>query len=154
MSGSHPRLRLRQLHPEPYQALNSWHASVQKSCADADLPQLLLGLVWIRVSQLNGCAFCLDMHHREARDHGERQVRLDVLPAWRESGDLFTAQERAALGLAEAMTLLPANGVPDGIYRTAAEAFSDQQVGALIMSISVINAYNRIGVATASRPRA
>jgi alkylhydroperoxidase family enzyme len=92
------------------------------------------------------------MHTREARDRGERQSRLDVLPVWRETGDLFTAEERAAIEFTEAVTLLPARGVPDDVYQPLSSVFSTEQVGALIMVISVINAYNRIGVAAAARP--
>lgn len=143
---------MRQLQPEPYHALNSWYASVQKACADAGLPRLLQDLVWIRVSQLNGCAYCLDLHNREAREHGEHQARLDVLPAWRETGDLFTLEERAAFELAEAVTLMPGRGVPDEIYHSVSEVFNDGQISALLMSICVINAYNRISVTSAAQP--
>lgn len=154
MSGSHPRLRLRQLLPEPYQAMSAWHLTVEKTCADVGIAPLLLDLVRVRVSQLNRCAFCLDMHQREAREHGERQARLDVLIAWQEVDDLFNSQERAALELAEAMTLLPDRGVPDEVYRSAAARFNPEQIAALIMAISMINAFNRMGVATASGPTA
>lgn len=143
---------MRQLQPDAYHALNSWYASVQEACADAGLPRVLLDLVWIRVSQLNGCAYCLDLHSREAREHGERQFRLDVLSAWRECGDLFTPEERAALEFAEAVTLVSAHGVPDAVFETVSGVFGDKQIGALLMSVSVINAYNRISVASAAKP--
>ena len=143
---------MRQLQPEPYHALNSWYASVQQACAEAGLPRVLLDLVWIRVSQLNGCAYCLDLHNREAREHGEHQSRLDVLSAWRECGDLFNPRERAALAFAEAVTLVSEHGVPDDVYEIVSQVFGDEQIGALLMSISVINAYNRISIASAAKP--
>lgn len=145
-------MRLRQLLPEPYRALSDWHASVEKACADAGLAPLLLDLVRLRASQLNGCAFCVDMHSHEARERDERQSRLDVLPVWREAGEVFTAEERTALNLTEAMTLLPARGVPDDVYSRVSALFTADQVGALIMAISVINAYNRLGVAAGAHP--
>lgn len=100
------RIQLSQRTSEPYQQLLRLHALVEKAAADAGLGQRLIGLVKIRGSMLNGCSFCLDLHTRNARKIGETERRIYLLGAWREA-DLYTAQERAALALTDAMTRLP-----------------------------------------------
>lgn len=104
-------------------------------------------LVKIRASQLNGCAFCLDMHLREARARGEDQRRLDVIGAWREAKSLFNAREQAALALTESMTELGREGVPDAIWNEAASQFNESDLVALLIAISAINVWNRLAVA-------
>lgn len=104
-------------------------------------------LVKIRASQLNGCAFCLDMHLREARARGEDQRRLDVIGAWREAKSLFNAREQAALALTESMTELGREGVPDAIWDEAASQFNKSDLVALLIAISAINVWNRLAVA-------
>jgi AhpD family alkylhydroperoxidase len=105
----------------------------------------------IRASQMNGCAFCLDMHVKEARLHGERELRLHHVAIWRES-PLFTARERVALALTEALTRIAPTGISDPLYAEAREQFSEQELATLIFRIMCINAWNRANVAVRSTP--
>jgi AhpD family alkylhydroperoxidase len=104
-------------------------------------------LVRIRASQLNGCAYCIDMHTTDARAIGESEQRLYALPAWRET-PYFSARERAALAFTESVTLLAASHVPDADYAAVAAEFSPDEVAALVSLIVAINAWNAISVAT------
>lgn len=108
----------------------------------------LLELVRIRVSQLNNCAYCLDMHHRDARARGESQRRLDVLSAWREAPYLFTDRECAALTLAEAVTRISDDGVPDVVWSEVTKFFDTNEIVQLLMATATINVWNRLAVAT------
>ena len=105
----------------------------------------LLNLIYFRVSQMNGCAYCLDMHSKDLRAKGETEQRLYVLDAWREA-PFYTDRERAALAWAEAVTKL-ANGVPDEIYEEAREQFSEEELIDLTLAVIGINSYNRINIA-------
>jgi AhpD family alkylhydroperoxidase len=116
-----------------------------------ELDTRLRDLVDIRVSQINGCAFCLDMHCREARDAGETQQRLDCLAAWRET-DLFSAREKAALAWAEAVTLLSHTHVPDDVYAAVREHFSEAEIVDLTMVVIAINSWNRLSVSFRREP--
>ena len=104
-------------------------------------------LVRIRASQINGCAYCIDMHAKDARAGGETEQRLYALPAWRETS-FFSASERAALAFTEAVTLVAVDHVPAESYAAVAEHFSPDEIGALISLIVVINAWNAVSVAT------
>lgn len=108
-------------------------------------------LVNIRASQLNGCAFCVDMHVKEAKIAGERELRLHHVAIWRES-PLFSARERAALEWAEALTKLSDRGVPDEIYQAAREQFSEKEISDLTFSVMAINGWNRASVAFRAVP--
>ena len=110
-------------------------------------PQLY-ELVKIRASQLNGCAFCLDMHNRNARAGGEDQWRLDVLSAWREAPALFTAPEQAALAFTEAVTRIGGAGFPDPVWDDVAAHFDEAGIVRLLMAIATINVWNRLAGAT------
>ena len=114
---------------------------------DAGIEPRLRELVRIRASQLNGCAYCIDMHTKDARAIGETEQRIYALPAWQET-PFFTARERAALAFTESVTLLASTHVPDADYAAVAAEFGPAQVGALVALIVAINAWNRIGVAT------
>ncbi|AXH95552.1 carboxymuconolactone decarboxylase family protein [Ornithinimicrobium avium] len=126
-----------------YQAVLAMEGYVRSSGMDP----VLYELVKIRASQLNGCAYCLDMHNRDARAAGEDQRRLDVLSAWREAPDLFSGAERAALALTEQVTRIE-GGVDEEVWGALAEHFDDGQVVHLLMSIATINVWNRLAVAT------
>lgn len=108
-------------------------------------------LVKLRVSQINHCGFCQHMHSQEARDDGEHQVRLDVLPAWREVG-CFSEQERAALAWAEALTLLSQHPISDETYQNALTAFGEQDLLELTTVILAINSWNRVAVSMQFMP--
>ena len=112
-----------------------------------DFDPRLRELVRIRASQLNGCAYCIDMHSKDARAIGETEQRIYALPAWRET-PFFTARERAALAFTETVTRLADTHVPDEAYQQVAAAFTADEVGALVSLIVTINAWNTIGVAT------
>jgi len=118
---------------------------LEREIARSGLECPLLHLVKIRASQLNGCAFCLTMHIREAREDGERQERIDLLPAWREA-PFYNARERAALAWTEAVTLLPQTGVPDDVYEQARAVFSPTELAYLTLAIVAINGWNRLNV--------
>jgi AhpD family alkylhydroperoxidase len=131
---------------EPYQQLQRLHILVEKTAVDAGLDQRLILLIYIRSSMLNGCAFCLDMHTRDARRLGETERRIYLLGTWRET-DLYSEQERAALALTDAMTRLSeTQDVPDEIYAQATGTFTEDQYRAVAWTITVINAFNRLGV--------
>ena len=118
---------------------------------EAGIDQQIYDLVDIRASQLNGCAFCLDMHVKEAKVHGERELRLHHLSIWRES-PLFSARERAALAWTEALTQLPEHGVPNDLYDHVRAQFSDKELTDLTFLVMGINAWNRVNVAFQTVP--
>ena len=105
----------------------------------------------MRASQLNGCAFCIDMHWQDARAAGEREDRLYALDAWRES-PLFSPRERAALELCEAVTLVSETHVPDDVWERAAAAFESDELAQLVFAIAAINAWNRLMISARSEP--
>jgi AhpD family alkylhydroperoxidase len=115
------------------------------------IEQTILDLVSIRASQINGCAFCLDMHVKEAKMHGERELRVYHLPVWRES-PLFTARERAALEWTEVLTKLPEHGVPDDIFQAVRRELSEKEISDLSFAIAVINSWNRISIGFRALP--
>ncbi|NCD69536.1 carboxymuconolactone decarboxylase family protein [Mucilaginibacter agri] len=105
----------------------------------------LLELIYLRVSQINGCAYCLDMHAKDLRAAGETEQRLYLLNAWRET-DLYTERECAALAFAEAVTKLSNGHVPNEVYSAAAEQFTDTEMIELTMAVIAINSYNRVNI--------
>ncbi|MDT9701540.1 carboxymuconolactone decarboxylase family protein [Streptomyces sp. P17] len=121
--------------------------SAAKAVSDSALPNSTMELVKIRASQINGCGFCTDMHTKDATAAGETQQRLHLVAAWREAR-VFTEAERAALELAEQGTRIAdaAGGVPDEVWENAAKHYDEEQLGALIAIIALINAYNRVNV--------
>lgn len=136
------RIKIYKTSPELFDAMMTLSAASAK-----DVEPELGELIKIRASQINRCAFCLDMHTRDARKMGVSEQKLDVLSAWTEAGDQFDETERAALALTEAVTVLGADGVPDDVYEDAAGVFSDRELGQVIAMIVTINAWNRINVA-------
>jgi AhpD family alkylhydroperoxidase len=134
------RLAVDTLVPHANRAMNALDAAARQT----KLEPSLLELVRARASQLNGCAYCVDMHTRDAREAGETERRLFALPVWRET-PFFTARERAALALTEAATCLTDGPVTDEVYGQAAAQFTDTELAELIWTITVINAWNRLG---------
>lgn len=110
-------------------------------------------LIDIRVSQLNGCTFCLDMHVKEAKIDGERELRIYHLPVWRES-PLFSAREKAALAFTEALTRIGEHGVSDELYHAVAAHFSETEIAELNFAIATINAWNRLQITSRMAPGA
>jgi AhpD family alkylhydroperoxidase len=122
------------------------HAAT-KQLDKVEFDQLLRELVRIRASQINGCAYCIDMHTKDARAAGESEQRLYALSAWRET-PFYTDRERAALAFTEAVTLLADDHVPTEAYETVARHFTEDEIAALVSLIVAINAWNAIGVST------
>jgi AhpD family alkylhydroperoxidase len=142
------RINLNRVSPEVYEAMVALNNAAAK-----DLDPLLAELIKIRASQLNHCAFCIDMHTHDARKRGETEQRIYLLSAWQEAGDLYTEQEQAALALTEEMTDLPSGDhVSDETYARAAAAFTERELGQVISMALTINAWNRIGVTTRLHP--
>ncbi|QOV36094.1 carboxymuconolactone decarboxylase family protein [Streptomyces ferrugineus] len=150
-SDSISRVALKKTTPDVSAAMGSLHGAAVSAARDAKVEPELLELVRIRASQINGCAFCLDMHTKDARVAGETEQRIYALNAWRET-PFFSERERAALALTEAVTLVHDGRVPDAVYAAAAEVFDEAQIAALIWAATVINAYNRIAIATRMVP--
>jgi AhpD family alkylhydroperoxidase len=141
---SSQRLSVHDVDPGAYKAVLGLESYVRGSGLETSLYELIK----IRASQINGCAFCLDMHHRDARAAGEDQRRLDVLSAWREAPDLYSERERAALALTEAVTLIGEDGVPDDVWDEARRSFDEAGLVHVLMAIAVINVWNRLAVST------
>jgi len=119
----------------------------------AGVEKTLLELVKLRASQLNGCAFCLNMHSVDARKLGERQERLDLLAAWREA-PVYSTRERAALAWTESLTLVASHhGVPDEVYDDAVSVFSDAELAHLTSAVLLINSWNRLAIAYRFTPQ-
>jgi AhpD family alkylhydroperoxidase len=141
MSTTIPRLVMQEVSPKAYAAM----LHLEHAVRGLGLEPSLYELVKIRASQINGCAFCIDMHTKDARAGGETEQRIYALDAWRET-PFFSNRERAALALTEAVTLIADGHVPDAIYAEAAAEFDPPQLSALIMAIVAINAWNRIAI--------
>jgi AhpD family alkylhydroperoxidase len=120
---------------------------------DGAIEESIRDLVAIRASQINGCGFCLDMHIKQAKIHGERELRLHHLAVWRES-TLFVPRERAALAWTEVLTRLPDQGVPDELYERVRTQLSEKEITDLTYVVMTINAWNRINVAFKTVPGA
>lgn len=133
--------------PDVYRAMAKLSA-----VAGAGLERPLVELVKIRASQINHCAFCIDMHSREAFDAGESTTRVVQLSAWRESRHFYSERELAALELTEAVTVLTDGFVPDEVWAVAAAAFDETELAQLVAAITVINAWNRFAVTTRAVP--
>lgn len=136
------RLDYQQQSPEQFKEFVRFNLKIKEGAIE----QSILDLVFIRASQLNGCAFCLDMHSKEATIHGERPLRLYHVAAWRES-TLFEPRERAALAWTEVLTQLPPQGVPDEIYERVRSQLSEKEISDLTFAIMAINAWNRVNIA-------
>ncbi|GGT86214.1 carboxymuconolactone decarboxylase family protein [Streptomyces coeruleorubidus] len=134
--------RTRALDPAVGRALSALSATAKKGLGDPALAELVV----IRASQVNHCAFCLDMHLAIAREDGVSEKQLDLLTAWEEAGDVFDERERAALALTEAVTVLTAGFVPDEVYEQAAKHFDEAELAHLIGLVVAINNWNRVMV--------
>jgi len=143
------RIDIAALTPAAYKAMVALDARAHQTT----LPKPLVELVKLRASQINGCAYCVDLHSRDAKVAGEPDERIFAVAAWRE-GPFFAEAERAALALTESMTRLSEGGdrVPDEVWQQAAKHYDEQRLAELVMLIATINAWNRIGVATRMVP--
>ena len=118
------------------------------------LPKRLLELVYLRISQINGCAYCIDMHSRDLLKDGVAVEKLVLVQSWKEAGSLFDQTERAALAWAETVTLVSETGIPDDDYASAAAAFDQKQLADLTLAIGMMNAYNRMAISFRATPAA
>ena len=137
------RVQIYKVSPEIYDAMMKLSGAAAK-----DIDPVIGELIKIRASQINHCAFCLDMHVADARKQGETEQRLAVVAAWEEAGNLFTERERAALELTEAITELHHGHVSDEVYAKAAAVFSEKELAQVIAMAVTINTWNRFNVAT------
>jgi AhpD family alkylhydroperoxidase len=144
------RIDYAQVSPDGYKAFGGVYGTVQKS----GLPKELVDLVYLRVSQINGCAFCIDMHTRDLLKFGVKVEKLALVAVWRESGAVFTGRERAALAWAESVTSVAESRVPDAEYAAVTAEFSSKEVADLSYAIVLMNAFNRLGVAFRALPSA
>jgi AhpD family alkylhydroperoxidase len=144
------RLDYAQIAPNGAKALGGVYAYVMQS----GLPAELVNLVYLRISQINNCAYCLDMHTRDLIKKGVKVEKLALLQAWEEGGSLFSETERAAIAWAESVTLVAETGVPDSAYKAAREVFDEKQLVDLTIAISLMNSYNRMAVSFRSTPQA
>ncbi|MFE5107475.1 carboxymuconolactone decarboxylase family protein [Streptomyces sp. NPDC056663] len=142
-----PRMQWAELAPDVFKAMVRLETASRKG-----LDPILVELVKIRASQLNHCAFCLDMHTKDALAAGESVERIVQLGAWEESRHYYTEKEVAAIELTEAVTVLTDGFVPDDVYEKAAKHFDEAELAQLIAAITVINAWNRFSVATRMVP--
>ena len=118
------------------------------------LSRTLIDLVYLRVSQINGCAYCIDMHSRDLRAHGMPIDKLLLVSVWHEAGALFDARERAALSWSETVTQVAQTAVPDDAYQAVSAVFSEKELIDLTVAIALMNAYNRMGVSFRLAPKA
>jgi AhpD family alkylhydroperoxidase len=136
--------------PEGYKAFGAVYGTLLKG----SLPKDLIDLTYLRVSQINGCAFCIDMHSRDLLKAGLNVEKLVLVAVWHDAGNVFTSRERAALAWAETVTRVSETGVPDDAYQAAASEFTDTELTDLTYAIALMNAFNRLGVSFRSTPAA
>lgn len=140
-----PRIVIPTVAPQAYQAM----MNLEKYISTTSLTPVHKELIKIRASQINGCAYCINMHSIDARKYGVSEQRIYLLSAWREA-DVYTEEEKAILALTEQVTMI-SNHVSDEVYQNAARLFDEKYLAEIIMMIITINAWNRIGVATGMR---
>jgi AhpD family alkylhydroperoxidase len=143
------RINFAAIEPAAYKAL----LSLESYLATTTISKTLKELIKIRASQINGCAFCINMHTIDARKQGETEQRIYLLNAWREVHDLYTDEEKAVLALTEEMTLITNGGVSDATYEQVKSFFDDKQLAQIMMAIITINSWNRMSVATQLAPQ-
>jgi AhpD family alkylhydroperoxidase len=144
------RLNYAAASPGAVKALVGVHTYLESS----NLTKRFQELIFLRVSQINGCAYCLDMHSKALREDGEGQQRLDCVAGWREAHGLFSAREQAALAWAEALTLVAdTRQVPDAIYEAVKAEFSDRDLVDLTLAVGMINSWNRLAIGFAAAPK-
>jgi AhpD family alkylhydroperoxidase len=136
--------------PGGYKALDGVRGHIMQS----GLPDVLVELVYLRISQINNCAFCLDKHTRDLLKKGVKIEKLALVQAWPEAGDLFDARERAALAWAETVTRVAETGVPDAAYQAARSVFDERELTDLTIAIGLMNTYNRLAISFRRTPQA
>ena len=138
------RININNVDPKAFKAMYALESYLTQS----EIPKTIKELIKIRASQINKCAFCIDMHTKEAIKEGETNQRIFLLNAWHEAEGMFTKEEKAALALTEEMTLISQKGLTDETYQNALECFSETLLTQIMMLIVTINAWNRIAIST------
>src|SRR5690554_5349353 len=138
------RINITTIDPQAYKAI----LGLETYLAGTDFPKTLKELITIRASKINSCAYCIDMHTKDALKNGETNQRIFLLSAWKEAKYLFTEEEQTVLIMTEEITLIHKNGLSDETYQKATEFFTEEQIAQIIMAIVTINAWNRIAVST------
>jgi AhpD family alkylhydroperoxidase len=144
------RINYSKASPDAYRAFGEVHSILQK----CGLAKELINLVYLRVSQINGCAFCIDMHTRDLKRLGVSEEKLTLLQVWRDAGTLFSAREKAAIAWAETVTRVAETHAPDEDYQAVAAEFDDKELADLTYAICLMNAFNRLGIAFRTAPAA
>ena len=144
------RLDYDQIAPSGVKALGSVYGYVMQS----SLPPVLVDLVYLRISQINNCAYCLDMHTRDLLNKGVEIEKVALVQAWSEAGALFDERERAALAWAESVTRVAETGVPDDAYKEARAIFDEKELVDLTIAIGLMNTYNRMAISFRNTPQA
>ncbi|MES2417839.1 MAG: carboxymuconolactone decarboxylase family protein [Bacteroidota bacterium] len=142
------RIDIGQIEPAAYKAL----LGLESYLANTQLSKTHKELIKIRASQINGCAFCINMHTKDARKNGETEQRIYLLNAWKEVAGLYTEEERAILALTEEMTLIANGGVADETYQKAKALFEPNHLAQIMMAIITINMWNRLAISTEMQP--
>jgi len=145
-----PRINYTQVAPAGAKALGSLYGYITQS----DLDPILVDLVYLRVSQINGCAYCLDMHTRDLMKRGVTVEKLALLQAWREAGKVFSEREKAALAWAETVTRVAEKGVPEDDFKAASAVFTEKELVDLTFAIGLMNTYNRLAISFRNTPQA
>ena len=138
------RININKVAPQAYKAM----MGLEMYLANVEISKSLKELIKIRASQINNCAYCIDMHTKDALKHGETNQRIFILSAWKEAKSFFTEEEQAVLVMTEEITMISQNGLSDEAYANASKFFSESQIAEIIMAIVTINAWNRIAVST------
>jgi AhpD family alkylhydroperoxidase len=144
------RLDYNKIAPGGVKALGGVYGYIMQS----GLPAVLVDLVYLRVSQINNCAYCLDMHTRDLLKKGQKIEKLALVQAWPEAGHLFDARERAALAWAETVTRVAETGIPDEAYQAARAVFEEKELVDLTIAIGLMNTYNRMAIGFRNTPQA
>lgn len=142
------RINFNVVQPAAYDAMDALDTFVNGS----SINKLHREFIKIRASQINGCAYCVDMHSRDARKLGETEQRVFLISAWKEAGDIFSEEERLVLKMTEEITLIHQQGLTEATYENAIVLFGEEKTAQLIIAVITINAWNRIGVATHMQP--
>ncbi|MES2650936.1 MAG: carboxymuconolactone decarboxylase family protein [Bacteroidota bacterium] len=141
------RINIEQTEPNGYKAM----LALENYLATSNLTKTHKELIKIRASQINGCAFCINMHTKDARKNGETEQRIYLLNAWRET-ELYTEEERVVLAITEEITLIANGGLSDETYKKAKDIFDEHYIAQVIMMVVTINAWNRIAISTQLQP--
>ncbi|PPK99949.1 carboxymuconolactone decarboxylase family protein [Parapedobacter indicus] len=142
------RININTVAPQAYKAI----FALEGYLAKAEISKKLKELIKIRASQINGCAFCINMHTKDALKNGETDQRIFLLNAWREALGFFTEEEQIVLAMTEEITLINKEGLTDDTYDKASAVFSENQIAEIITAIATINVWNRIAISTRMQP--